>query len=169
MGYARIVPMVSVAEPIDLQALGRVVKRARERLRYTQAYVADATGYSDSFISHIERGQQRPSSETLRELGRVLQLDYNELAVMAGYLQTTDVGDDVEIRGTGRKAMLLRTVSALPEDSIEAIIALVGALRGRGAEVQLDDALQEQQDRERSGTQKEPDNPITPDGFSQES
>ena len=66
--------------------LGDVIYRARRRKRWSQVDLAnEAGGLSDSFISRVESGTARPSPETLRALADCLDLDFNELSVLAKY------------------------------------------------------------------------------------
>ena len=41
----------------DSKSLGRAIRERRKDLNYTQAYLADFTGLSVSFISDLERGK----------------------------------------------------------------------------------------------------------------
>ena len=66
--------------------LGDVIYRARRRKHWSQVELAaEAGGLSDSFISRVESGTARPSPETLRALADCLDLDFNELSVLAKY------------------------------------------------------------------------------------
>ena len=42
---------------IDSKSLGEAIRIRRKELKYTQAYIAEFTGYSVSFISDLERGK----------------------------------------------------------------------------------------------------------------
>lgn len=52
----------------DAADLGAAIRQRRKALHYTQAYVSEATGFSVSFISDVERGKSTV------ELGKVLSL-----------------------------------------------------------------------------------------------
>ena len=52
----------------DVDDFGKKVKERRRKLGYTQKYISDFTGFSVSFISHLESGKK-----TI-ELGKALQL-----------------------------------------------------------------------------------------------
>ena len=52
----------------DAADLGAAIRQRRKALHYTQSYVSDATGFSVSFISDVERGKSTV------ELGKVLSL-----------------------------------------------------------------------------------------------
>lgn len=45
----------------DAASLGKAIRQRRKELHYTQAYLAEFTGFSASFISDLERG--KPTSE----------------------------------------------------------------------------------------------------------
>lgn len=49
-------------------SFGEAIRRRRKELHYTQAYIADFTGFSVSFISDLERGK------ATAELGKALYL-----------------------------------------------------------------------------------------------
>ncbi|MFQ9803286.1 MAG: helix-turn-helix domain-containing protein [Coprococcus sp.] len=42
---------------IDSKSLGEAIRIRRKELKYTQAYIAEFTGFSVSFISDLERGK----------------------------------------------------------------------------------------------------------------
>lgn len=52
----------------DTVSFGEAIRQRRKQLHYTQAYVAEVTGFSVSFISDTERGKETA------ELGKVLSL-----------------------------------------------------------------------------------------------
>lgn len=41
----------------DTASLGKAIRQRRKELHYTQAYVAEFTGFSASFISDLENGK----------------------------------------------------------------------------------------------------------------
>ena len=52
----------------DAASFGNALKRRRKELKYTQAFLAEFTGFSVSFISDLENG--KPTAE----LGKALYL-----------------------------------------------------------------------------------------------
>ncbi|MDO4620640.1 MAG: helix-turn-helix domain-containing protein [Lachnospiraceae bacterium] len=52
----------------DTKDFGKMIRAKRKALGYTQAYVAEFTGFSTSFLSDLERGK-----ETV-ELGKAIYL-----------------------------------------------------------------------------------------------
>jgi y4mF family transcriptional regulator len=53
---------------IDSKSLGETIRERRKELNYTQAFLADFTGLSVTFVSDVERGK------TTAEIGKVIQL-----------------------------------------------------------------------------------------------
>ena len=53
---------------IDIQTLGKEIRRRRRSLQYTQSFLAEFSGLSVSFISDLERGKETA------EIGKVLYL-----------------------------------------------------------------------------------------------
>ena len=52
----------------SVEELGEAIRTRRKELHYTQAFLADFTGFSVSFISDVERGK------ATAEIGKTLQL-----------------------------------------------------------------------------------------------
>lgn len=52
----------------DAASFGKTLRERRKELGYTQAFVADFTGFSVSFISDLENGK------STAELGKAIQL-----------------------------------------------------------------------------------------------
>lgn len=52
----------------SVEELGEAIRTRRKELHYTQAFLAEFTGFSVSFISDVERGK------ATAEIGRTLQL-----------------------------------------------------------------------------------------------
>jgi len=66
--------------------LGRTLKRQRAMMGLNLAEVSGKSGVSASHLGRIERGERFPSARVLRKIAKALELDENELSVMAGYL-----------------------------------------------------------------------------------
>lgn len=65
---------------MDMRALvGRNVRRARERAKLTQEGFADKSGFSQQYISDLERGRRNPTIVTLYELAQALGVSHVEL------------------------------------------------------------------------------------------
>lgn len=52
----------------DAKTLGEAIRLRRKELHYTQAYLAEFTGFSVSFISDLERGKETA------EIGKTITL-----------------------------------------------------------------------------------------------
>ena len=71
----------------DLQQLGSLLKRERERAGMTVRQLADAAGLVPSTVSRLETGFiATPRPEHLQRLARALAIDVEELYVTVGYL-----------------------------------------------------------------------------------
>ena len=56
------------------QVIARNVRQARKRAGLSQADVATRCGFSDSYMSEIERGRTNPSTEVLERIAQTLGL-----------------------------------------------------------------------------------------------
>jgi transcriptional regulator with XRE-family HTH domain len=71
----------------DLQKLGSLLKRERERVGLTVRQLADTAGLVPSTVSRLETGFiASPKPEHLQRLARALGIDVEELYAEAGYL-----------------------------------------------------------------------------------
>src|SRR4051794_5326501 len=71
----------------DLQQLGSLIKRERERAGMTVRQLADAAGLVPSTVSRLETGFiATPRPEHLQRLAQALGIDVEELYVTVGYL-----------------------------------------------------------------------------------
>ena len=65
---------------MDMRRLvGRNFREQRLRLGWTQEQAADATGFSQQYLSGLERGRRNPTIVTIYELAQALKIDYLEL------------------------------------------------------------------------------------------
>ena len=53
-------------------SFGRVLRRRRRTLGFTQEGLAEAAGLSSKFVAHLERAERQPSLWSLLLLGRAL-------------------------------------------------------------------------------------------------
>ena len=60
---------------IDSKSIGQAIRERRKELNYTQAYLADLTGLSVSFISDVERGKRTAEIGKVIELLHILGMD----------------------------------------------------------------------------------------------
>jgi transcriptional regulator with XRE-family HTH domain len=65
---------------MDMRILvGRNVKRFRQRKGLTQEQFAEVSGFSQQYISSLERGRRNPTVVTLYELAAALGVSHMEL------------------------------------------------------------------------------------------
>ncbi|WP_418746709.1 helix-turn-helix domain-containing protein [Frisingicoccus sp.] len=60
---------------IDSKSLGQAIRERRKELNYTQAFLAEFTGLSVTFISDVERGKSTAEIGKIIELLHVLGMD----------------------------------------------------------------------------------------------
>ena len=59
----------------DTKTLGQMIRLRRKELHYTQAFLAEFTGLSASFISDVEQGKATAAIEKVLRLIQILGLD----------------------------------------------------------------------------------------------
>ncbi|MGI6732529.1 MAG: helix-turn-helix domain-containing protein [Anaerovoracaceae bacterium] len=64
---------------MNLKAIGKRIKQAREAKGLTQALLAEKVNLSTSHMSAIERGVKQPKLDTFIEILNVLQVDANSI------------------------------------------------------------------------------------------
>ena len=65
---------------MDMRRLvGRNVLRIRKSKEMTQEQLAEISGFSQQYISGLEKGQRNPTVVTIYELSVALDVDYLEL------------------------------------------------------------------------------------------
>ncbi len=63
---------MKITTPLDL---GKTIRERRKELGYTQAYLAEFTGFSKSFISDVENGKATAEIQKTMILLQTLGLD----------------------------------------------------------------------------------------------
>ncbi len=64
-------------------AFAEIIKKARKRLRLSQASLGGEIGVWNTYVGQIEKGEKVPSDEVVIKLGKVLDLNLNELLLSA--------------------------------------------------------------------------------------
>ena len=86
--------MVAVAEssrssaPRPYLALGRRIAALRERAGLSELEMARRAFISEGYPGALERGRVRPDPEVLRRLALAIDGDYEDLAILAGYIES---------------------------------------------------------------------------------
>jgi transcriptional regulator with XRE-family HTH domain len=73
----------------DAAALGRAVRAIRRERGLSQVQLAEATGFIQAWISHVERGARNPSWENVVRLAEGLGVSVSELVVRAEALSNS--------------------------------------------------------------------------------
>ena len=61
----------------DSKTFGTAIRKRRNELKYTQAYLSEFTGFSVTFISDLERGKPTAELGKALHLASILGLDIN--------------------------------------------------------------------------------------------
>ena len=65
---------------MDMRRLvGKNVKRIRQKIGLTQEQLAEISGFSQQYVSGLERGQRNPTIVTLYELAMALGVSHMDL------------------------------------------------------------------------------------------
>jgi transcriptional regulator with XRE-family HTH domain len=70
--------------------VGRNVRRVRLEKGLTQEQFADISGFSQQYVSSLERGRRNPTVVTLFELAQALGVSHVDLVVPDGEAQAED-------------------------------------------------------------------------------
>ena len=57
---------------LDIQSIGKRIKKRRKELHLTQTEIKEKTGISSGNMSDIERGNRLPAATTLAQLSEIL-------------------------------------------------------------------------------------------------
>jgi len=100
-------------------SLGDFIREARTAKKLTLRKFAVVLDKSPSYVSDIENDLRIPSEAVLREACDILTLDFDQMMGLAGRF-----GDQTErqLRKTPSLGTLLRKLSDLPPDQMEAVI-----------------------------------------------
>lgn len=72
-------------------AIGKFIREQRKSKKLTLKQLAQLIGLSYTYLSQIELGDRNASPEILKKLSVALNVPYNELLNLAGYLNKTDL------------------------------------------------------------------------------
>jgi len=90
------------------EPLGKRIKDARLGLRMTQRDLAKAVGVTVPYVSKIEGGKETPTDEKLVKLAKALDLNADELILVAGRLPADAM--DLLSADPARALEFLRTI-----------------------------------------------------------
>ncbi len=109
--------MYNNRQNFDYLKLGKKIKEARKKKKYTQEILADKTGLSPKYISAVERGIKHVSFPTLIDIANCLEMDSTELTYpwlyKIGVEPYKPFGDQYNRLTPNQKIMLDTTVKDL--------------------------------------------------------
>lgn len=73
-----------------LKAFGEYVRAQRKLAQVSQRNLAKAAGFSDSYLSQLERGMYMPSAPTVRNLAKAFNISPSVLFAQLGLLDDDD-------------------------------------------------------------------------------
>ncbi|ARJ39087.1 XRE family transcriptional regulator [Sporosarcina sp. P21c] len=79
-----------------MNEFGKRLRKLREQKKMTLRYLAERANLSYSFIASLEKGRYNPSRESICALASALDVDRNELLILAGFIPN-DKSDQVYI------------------------------------------------------------------------
>lgn len=78
--------MMEVGNCMRMKDFGRLIRQKRIMMSLTLRELADRSGISPSYLGRIERSERFPSAGVLKKIAGPLDLNVNELFILAGYL-----------------------------------------------------------------------------------
>ena len=112
-------------------SLGDIINEARVRKRLGLRALARELSIAPSYLSDIENDRRVPSEAVLRDMARVLELDFDQLMQEAGRLGE---GTEQYLRGNQAAGRLFRRIarSQLDEEALEKLMSSVEEMETQG-------------------------------------
>lgn len=102
---------------VDLAAMGRRIKEARERKGYTQEQLAELAELSVQHVSVIERGIKAPKLKTFIHLANVLEINADYLLedslTVSAKLESNELFERMGLISEREKKRILQVVDVL--------------------------------------------------------
>lgn len=105
-----------------LQRLGSEVRAARKRQGLTQEALAERIGVVPETVSHIERGNRRPSLEAVFAIAKALPVDFSRV-----FDSVTD-GRVTSPKRANAEAELMQTIPELTDKEVQALVEFSASL-----------------------------------------
>lgn len=94
-----------------LDFLSDMIMNAREEKKISQRQLALLTGVSNSEISMIENGKrQKPSINILKKIAEVLELDFEEMLEVLGYINTEGFDNNIQSLTSEEKKFIVDAI-----------------------------------------------------------
>ena len=103
------------------EPVGKLVQNIRTQQQMSISTLARLTGLSANTIRWIERGVTQPKPESLKALGLALGVNYEELLLRAGYIDTVALTDE--------EKDVLRLYHSLSPEGKEMLLAVLGVIK----------------------------------------
>jgi transcriptional regulator with XRE-family HTH domain len=116
-------------------SFGSILRDRRRQFELTQARVAEKVGCRANYIGYLESGARRPSQKLLLKLASALDLDAQELFLMANPVVRDVVAPQVETRESAwerfRTNKRLHTRHGITQAEIHVLkgVAMLGSVR----------------------------------------
>ena len=114
-------------------SVGDIINRARVRKRLGLRALARELNIAPSYLSDIENDRRVPSETVLRDMARVLELDFDQLMQEAGRLGE---GAEQYLRDNELAGRLFRRIarSQLDQEALEKLMSSLEELENPGEE-----------------------------------
>src|SRR3954453_23779013 len=97
-----------------VETLGDYLREQRMSSRLSLRQLAEQAGVSNPYLSQIERGLRRPSTEVLQQLAKALRISAEQLYLRAGIISPDDsIGGSVELAVLGDAMLTERQKQSL--------------------------------------------------------
>jgi transcriptional regulator with XRE-family HTH domain len=107
-----VVPRSKVGKTVE--TLGDYLREQRMSSRLSLRQLAEQAGVSNPYLSQIERGLRRPSTEVLQQLAKALRISAEQLYLRAGIISPDDsIGGSVELAVLGDALLTERQKQSL--------------------------------------------------------
>ena len=107
-----MVPRSKVGKTVE--TLGDYLREQRMSSRLSLRQLAEQAGVSNPYLSQIERGLRRPSTEVLQQLAKALRISAEQLYLRAGIISPDDsIGGSVELAVLGDALLTERQKQSL--------------------------------------------------------
>lgn len=108
---------------MNLKAVGRRIKQAREAKGLTQEQLAEKVSLSASHMSVIERGVKPPKLETFVDIANVLNVDANSILTdvlsVSNEIVSTQISARLSALPSAKQKKILRVLDTLIQETIE--------------------------------------------------
>lgn len=96
--------------------LGEYIKKVRTGKKLSLRKAAEMAGVSHPYLSQLETGSHNnPSASTLEKLAKGLDIDYNYLSYLAGYVNVPNIENDKNLTTAEKEEKIKKVISTIPD------------------------------------------------------